>query len=84
MDLRKRLARLDRSHRDFSAASAIPERRADEFCLEAVDTPQGLLWRRRCVAELPPPDLPDMAGFLPRHETAAATAADLFFLQKDP
>ncbi|MCP4571966.1 MAG: hypothetical protein GY838_06390 [bacterium] len=83
MDLRKRLARLDPGHREPATMPAAVERTAAEFGLEEKVMPEGTIWRRRCPAVLPPPDLPDLAGFLSRHETAARTAADLLFLDTE-
>jgi len=83
LDLRRRLARLDKSHRKPEEMAAVPERRAEEFGLTAVDTSAGTVWRRRCTAALPAPHLPDLDGFLSRHAGAARTAADLLFLDTE-
>lgn len=83
MDLKKRLARLDRGHRPPASERTPTARRAEEFGLAEDTTRAGVVWRRRRMADLPPPALPDLTGFLARHVGAAAAAHDLLFLDTE-
>ncbi len=85
MDLRKRLAQLDKlSRRPEPPRPAVP---AGAPCTPAdlglAAAPGGETWLGGCWRDLPPPALPDLAGLLPRHWDATADPEELLFLDTE-
>lgn len=95
MDLRKRLARLDRltgkPHPDRSgtpAAATVIDTAAVCRLLEFElrPCPEGTLWQRDYRPDellVPPESLPDLTGILPRAASAAVGSEDLLFLDTE-
>jgi uncharacterized protein YprB with RNaseH-like and TPR domain len=90
VDLKKRLAQLDRLSRRPEAAAPPPatasvESSLEELRLVRTETPSGPVWLRRYRDELvlPGGSLPDLSGFFPRATRFGPAAENLLFLDTE-
>jgi len=96
LDLRKRLAQLDRltgkPHRDRSGntAAAVAPVDTSAVCrfleLDARPCPEGTLWQRSYRPDdllAPPKSLPDLTGILPQATSTTVSSEELLFLDTE-
>lgn len=87
MDLKRRLANLDRLTRKPASPAVLPvdtEVARRDLSLETETGPAGTVWLRRYRVPLPPPrPLPALQGFFAQDPGPVTTSSDLLFLDTE-